>query len=143
MGEHHDLDCAHGALDQPLDLQVVNRADLMLVVEIRYRGLIANQDESLSVQRELSDHRSRIVNFGPYIDRIAPAILPHQVVARADRLFPAPLQERLSRAGNLQCEKPPHPSVGYPCCWRSLSCQLDRLPIIIITGEFAISALPR
>jgi hypothetical protein len=55
MGEYHDLDCARGVLDQPLELWVVNRADLVLVVEIRYGGLTANQDESLPVQREICD----------------------------------------------------------------------------------------
>src|ERR1017187_5457950 len=63
VSKYQDLCCAGGLLDEPLDLRVVDCADLWLVVEIRYSSLIANKNESLFIQGHLLDYWPSIANW--------------------------------------------------------------------------------
>jgi hypothetical protein len=57
---------------QPLALGVVDRGDDRLVVEIGRRGLVAQQDEALAVERQRVVDRARVVDGDLVFNRICP-----------------------------------------------------------------------
>ena len=62
MCEYQDLRSASGLLEQPLDFRIVDRANFLLVVEIRYSSLMENKNESLFIQGQLCNYRPSIAN---------------------------------------------------------------------------------
>src|SRR5215213_8836347 len=60
--EYHDLRCAGLVLDQRFDLGLPGAADLVLVEEVTYLGLVRRQDEGLAVERQVPDQGPRIVD---------------------------------------------------------------------------------
>jgi len=60
--EHHDLRGAGLALDQRLDLGLVDPAHLVAIVEVAHRRLVLGKHEGLAIERQVSGDRPHVVD---------------------------------------------------------------------------------